>query len=62
MDRFPSIESEVDKVNVTALKLTLFSVAALCLAYGAYRFYGWWAIPVPLVLGGLAAWENMREK
>lgn len=56
MDRY------AERVDQRSVKITLFSVGALCIAFGAYRWYGLWAVPIALILVGLAAWENLREK
>lgn len=44
------------------MRIALFTVAALCVSYGAYHWYGWEAVPVAITVVGLAAWENLRKR
>lgn len=40
----------------------MFAIAAVCFGYGASHWYGWVAVPVAVILVGLAAWGILREK
>lgn len=48
--------------NRLAMTLCLYALGAICVAYGAYVLYGWWAAPIPVILVSLMAWQKVRSR